>query len=44
METKDIKEPSLWLPETDQMLLAALAKLGEEAGELSAIVCRCIRW
>jgi len=44
METKDIAdhEPSLWIPITDPITLAHLGKLGEELGECSAIVSRCI--
>lgn len=42
MRTEDIKAkgPSDWRPEPDQKLLAAIGKLGEEAGELAS---RCSR-
>ncbi len=33
---------SKWVPMTDLIDLAHLGKLGEEAGELSSIVSRCI--
>ena len=34
--------PSLWLPETDQVRLAILGKLGEEANELGKACCRAV--
>ena len=42
METKDIGEPSKWVPMKDPRLLAAIGKLGEEVNELGAIIFRCI--
>jgi len=42
METKDIGEPSLWIPMTDPVVVAAIAKLGEECNELGAIIFRTI--
>lgn len=44
METEDIcsRPPSLWRPERDQVKLAALGKLAEEANELGAIIARCV--
>lgn len=35
-------KPGLWIPVTDRVDLAHLGKLGEETGELSAVVSRCI--
>lgn len=42
METRDIKEPNLWIPISDPLVLAAIGKLGEEASELGAIIFRCV--
>jgi hypothetical protein len=44
MRTEDIvdKHTSDWVPISSPRTLAALGKLGEEAGELSAIISRCI--
>jgi NTP pyrophosphatase (non-canonical NTP hydrolase) len=44
MRTEDIDghRPSKWIPMTDLQALAALGKLAEECGELSAIIARCI--
>jgi hypothetical protein len=44
MTDKDIvdKHTSDWVPISSPRTLAALGKLGEEAGELSAIISRCI--
>jgi NTP pyrophosphatase (non-canonical NTP hydrolase) len=44
MKTEDIDgyRPSKWVPCTDLRTLAALGKLAEECGELSAIIARCI--
>ena len=36
------ERPSKWIPMTNLIDLAHLGKLGEEAGELSAIISRCI--
>lgn len=36
------ERPSKWIPITNLVDLAHLGKLGEEAGELSSIVSRCI--
>jgi NTP pyrophosphatase (non-canonical NTP hydrolase) len=38
----EVTEPNLWLPMQDRVTLAALAKLAEECGELSAAIARCI--
>lgn len=37
---KTMKDPSLWVPERDLVLLAAVGKLGEEASELCKICFR----
>lgn len=44
MKTEDIegRRPSKWVPLTELQELAALGKLGEEAGELVSIICRTI--
>lgn len=44
MKTEDIDghRPSKWIPITDLQTLAALGKLAEECGELSAIIARCV--
>jgi NTP pyrophosphatase (non-canonical NTP hydrolase) len=44
MRTEDIgdREPSNWVPISSPQVLAALGKLGEELGEASAIISRCI--
>lgn len=42
MDTKDIKQPSLWVPMSDPIDLAHLGKLGEEAAELARICSRII--
>ena len=44
MRTEDIDStrPSKWIPITDLQTLAALGKLQEELGELTAIIGRCI--
>jgi hypothetical protein len=44
METKDIAEPNPWQPgrDTSQRVLAAVGKLGEEAGELASACCRIL--
>lgn len=34
--------PNPWIPEQDAARLKVLGKLGEEAGELATIVCRCV--
>lgn len=34
--------PSPWIPERDLARLKVIGKLGEEAGELATIACRCI--
>lgn len=39
---KRIDSINPWHPITDALQLKHLGKLGEEAGELAAIVCRCI--
>lgn len=36
------ERPSKWIPMTNLVDLAHLGKLGEECGELSSIVSRCI--
>lgn len=36
------ERPSKWIPVANEVDLAHLGKLGEELGELSAIVSRCI--
>lgn len=36
------RQPSFWEPMTDQLILAVLGKLGEEANETAQRVCRCI--
>ncbi len=35
-------DPSPWTPEADPQRLKVLGKFGEETGELSAAICRCI--
>lgn len=44
METKDIPEAAVssWEPMQKSSDLAAIGKLGEECGELSTIISRCI--
>ncbi len=36
------ERPSKWVPMTNLIDLAHLGKMGEEAGELSSIISRCI--
>lgn len=37
---KTLKRPSLWIPERNLRLLAAIGKLGEESAELNRIISR----
>lgn len=42
MKTTVMKPPSHWIPETDEVTLAVIGKLGEELCENGAAIFRCV--